>query len=158
MTMFDYWRCYRTMVDSITLEKINDIRAEGFNCAQVVFAYGAEKLGLDRETALKIAGAFGWGMYNGETCGAVTGALMALGLKYGQCQPYDMSAKSLTIRKQEEFEDRFREAHNTLICKELLGYDISNPVDRAKIMEEGLLNQVCPFLIWDACQIIDDMI
>ena len=55
---------------------------KGFACSQAVFSAYAEDLGLDQETALKIAGPFGGGTgRKAETCGAVTGALMALGLK-----------------------------------------------------------------------------
>ncbi len=57
---------------------------EGFNCSQAVFAAFAPQSGLEREMALRIAGTFGGGMGRlGEVCGAVTGALMALGLQYG---------------------------------------------------------------------------
>lgn len=86
--------------DKITAEKVNEFYYQGFNCSQIVFSYGAEKLGLDKETALKIAAPFGVGMFNGETCGCVIGALMVLGLKYGQCKPFDLTAKNLTIKKK----------------------------------------------------------
>lgn len=57
---------------------------EGFSCSQAVFSTFAPQLGLECELALKVAGLFGGGMGRlGEVCGAVTGALMALGLKYG---------------------------------------------------------------------------
>ncbi|MFZ5631777.1 MAG: C-GCAxxG-C-C family protein [Bacillota bacterium] len=57
---------------------------EGALCSQALFSTCAVKLGLDRETAMKIATPFGGGMARlGETCGAVTGALMVIGLKYG---------------------------------------------------------------------------
>jgi len=146
------------MENIITLEKVNELLSQGFNCSQIVFLYGSERLGLEPETALKIAGAFGGGMNNGETCGCVTGALMVLGLKYGQYMPYDLAAKSLLIQKKTEFEGRFKEAHETLICREILGYDISNPAEKSIIMEKGLLDEICPCLIWDACQILDDML
>ena len=56
--------------------------AEGFNCSQAVFSSYAE--GIDEATALKIASGFGGGMGRmAETCGAVTGAMMVLGLKFG---------------------------------------------------------------------------
>ncbi|HNR04051.1 MAG TPA: C-GCAxxG-C-C family protein [Bacillota bacterium] len=146
------------MENIMTLEKVNELRSQGFNCSQIVFLYGSERLGLEPEKALKIAGAFGGGMYNGETCGCVTGALMVLGLKYGQSVPYDLAAKNLLIQKKTEFEEKFKEAHETLICKEILGYDISNPSEKSIIVEKGLLDEICPYLIWDACQILDEML
>ena len=52
----------------------------GFNCSQAVLSVFCEELGLDKETAARIAGGFGGGIgHLGETCGAVTGAIMAMG-------------------------------------------------------------------------------
>ena len=146
------------MTENITLEKINEIHAQGFSCAQIVFAYGAEKMGLERETALKIAGAFGGGMYNGETCGCVTGALMALGLKYAQYQPNDPAAKSLVIQEKTAYETKFKTAHQSLFCRDLLGYNFGIPEEKALIMEKGLIPKTCPNLMLDACRILDEML
>ncbi len=66
----------------------------GFSCSQAVFSTFAEKIGLDKETALRISGPFGGGMARmGDTCGAVTGAFMAIGLKYGKAKADDYAAK-----------------------------------------------------------------
>ena len=65
----------------ITPDIVLEMFSQKFNCAQVVFAHGAHFLGLDMETALKIPAVFGGGMHQGNECGAVTGALMASGLK-----------------------------------------------------------------------------
>ena len=69
---------------------------EGFNCSQAVFSAWAEELGLDRETALRVATAFGGGMgHRGDTCGAVTGAFMAIGLKHGRLRADDEETRDL---------------------------------------------------------------
>ncbi|MDD4716174.1 MAG: C-GCAxxG-C-C family protein [Oscillospiraceae bacterium] len=131
---------------------------EGFDCSQVVLRYAAEKLGMDTDLALKVASAFGGGMWQGETCGCVTGALMALGLKYGHCKPDDADTKNLLLRKKKEFEDKFKEKNNSLICKEILGQDLSKPQGMQAIMEKGLLATVCPHLVCDACDILDKLL
>ena len=59
----------------------------GFNCAQSVFAVFAEEYGLKKEQAFMIATCFGGGMRLAATCGALTGAMMALGLAKGCTQP-----------------------------------------------------------------------
>jgi len=146
------------MAESISLDEIREIHDQGFNCAQIVFAYGAEKMGLDRETALKIAGPFGGGMYNGETCGCVTGALMALGLKYSQHTPFDLESKKRAIAKKGEFETKFRQDHGTLLCRDLLGLDFSKPEEKAQILQKGLLQSFCPGLMWAACSYLDEML
>ena len=65
------------------LEKAKEIRAivePHHNCAQSVLMAFLDDLDLDRETAYKLGSCFGSGMKCGSTCGAITGALMAMGL------------------------------------------------------------------------------
>jgi len=70
----------------------------GFNCAQAVFSTYSSEFGLEPELALRISSSFGGGMgYIGETCGAVTGAFMLIGLKYGKVKAEDNAAKEKTI-------------------------------------------------------------
>ena len=77
-----------------------------YDCAQTVFSHFAEELGLDEETALKISAGFGGGMHKGDMCGTVTGGLMALGLKYGFCEPKDAVGKDIMNKKAQEYERR----------------------------------------------------
>ena len=81
--------------------------SEGFSCSQSVLAAFAPELGLDADAALRVSAAFGGGMgRTGGTCGAVTGALMALGLKYGATVA-DPVAKERTYALTREFIARF---------------------------------------------------
>ena len=101
--------------------------AEGFNCSQAIISAYAEPLGLEEEIALKIAAGFGGGMGRlGRTCGAVTGAFMVLGLRYGRNSP-DQAAKERIYARIQEFADRFNARNASLTCKGLLGVDISTP-------------------------------
>lgn len=69
---------------------------EGFSCSQSVFSAFAPELGLDREMALRVATAFGGGMgHRGDTCGAVTGAFLAIGLKHGRVKAEDREIRDL---------------------------------------------------------------
>ena len=101
---------------------------EGFSCAQaMVSTYGTE-FGLDRETALKVSGAFGGGMGRmGETCGLVTGAAIAIGLKYGQTRVEDEETKEKAYSLVKEFVAKFKSRNGSIICRELLDCDISTP-------------------------------
>ena len=65
------------------VEKSLDYFKNGFNCSQALLATFAADFGLSEEVALKVATQFGGGARKGEMCGAVSGALMVLGLKYG---------------------------------------------------------------------------
>ncbi len=129
-----------------------------FNCAQSVFGVFAEELGIDRDTALKCAAGFGGGMRCGEVCGAVTGALMALGLRFGSSTPCDADGKQRGNAKAMEFITRFQQAHGTLLCKDLLGYNPGIPEDVQKINELGLHDTVCPKAIESAAEIAEDII
>ncbi len=76
---------------------------KGFNCSQAVLSSYSEQFGLDCEKAFKVATGFGGGMRMGDTCGAVTGALMVLGLKYGNTTAEDEEGKAKTRKKVEEY-------------------------------------------------------
>ncbi len=80
----------------------------GFSCSQALLSTYDTQFGLTRETALRVSGAFGGGMgRRGETCGAVTGAFMLIGLKHGMTSVDDAVAKEETYRLVNEFVARF---------------------------------------------------
>ena len=64
-------------------EKATELHESGCNCCQAVLGACCEKWNMDPDTAYRLGAFFGGGMRRGEVCGAVTGALMALGLEYG---------------------------------------------------------------------------
>ena len=86
-------------------EEVLESFMEGFDCCQVVFHYWAEKLGMDEELAYRISTGFGAGMLQGETCGAIIGAYMALGLKYGYSESGEKGKekKGYQLRKMRSF-------------------------------------------------------
>ena len=146
------------MTEKMTKEKALQYFGGGLDCSQVVFEHGAELQGFDTETALKISSAFGGGMWHGHTCVCVTGALMAIGLKYGQIKLGDEKTKNEMLKVKAEFEKKFTEAHGSVICKEILGYDLSVPEEMEKIMEEQLLATLCPKLACTACEILEELL
>jgi C_GCAxxG_C_C family probable redox protein len=131
---------------------------QGYNCAQAVFSHAAEELGLDEEEALKIASGFGGGMLLGEMCGCVTGAIMALGLKYGFSEPNDSIGKGIANEKTMEFLRKFKEKNGAHRCKDLLGMDVSIPEEKMKISQEGLIEKKCPGFVSSACEILDELL
>lgn len=131
---------------------------EGFNCSQSVFVTYAPDLGLDRDDALRVAAPFGGGIgRSGGTCGVVTGALMALGLKYGMTQA-DPKQKEKMYAIAQEFMAAFAERHGTVLCKELLQSDLSTPEGRLQARERDVHNNVCSKLVSDATEILDEML
>ena len=132
---------------------------EGFNCAQAVLSTYGPQFGLDRELALKVAGAFGGGIARmGQTCGAVTGALMTIGLKYGNTKTDDEQAKEKAYSLAKEFADRFQSRNGSIVCRELLGCDISIPEERKLVAEKGLFATLCPKFVQDAAEIVEQIL
>ncbi|RJX22983.1 MAG: C_GCAxxG_C_C family protein [Ammonifex sp.] len=132
---------------------------EGSNCAQALLSSYGIKFGLDRETAFKIAAAFGGGLGRlGETCGAVTGAFMIIGLKYGPERPKDKAAKEKVRNSAEHFIAKFKFRNGAIKCKTLLGCDISTPEGMKFAKEQNLIETLCPKFVKDAAEIIEEMI
>jgi len=124
----------------------------------VLSSFG-DQFGLDRALALRVAGAFGGGMARmGETCGAVTGALMVIGLKYGMTQAKDEAAREKTYKLVQEFATRFKARHHSMVCRELLGYDLSKPEERKAALEKGLFTTLCPQFVRDAVEIVEQLL
>jgi len=141
------------------LEIAQSIHDQGFACSQAVLVAFADELGLDKETAFKISSTFGGGIgRTGETCGAVTGAIMALGLKYGYYTPPNDLTKPELYEKVRFFLEKFKEKHSFTKCRDLLGYDISNPPEAEIIKDKGISNERCPYFINDTVKILEDML
>lgn len=119
----------------LTKEEVNALHEEGWNCAQSVLASVCEDYGLDRDTAYRMAAFFGGGMRRGEMCGAVTGALMALGLKYGD---ENNRQRSDSIKFIKSFQDKF----GSCICRELIPDGMSK-------------KEQCPILIQYAAEYLE---
>lgn len=94
---------------------------EGYACSQSVLLAYADRLDLDERTAKLISSSFGGGMGRlRQTCGAVTGGFMVLGLACGNEQPNDMETKLHAYQKVRELYHQVEEIHGTANCKELL--------------------------------------
>lgn len=125
------------------------------NCAQSVLLSYASELKLDEMTALKISAGFGGGMAMAETCGAVTGAYMVLGLKVQTEGKTIQEIKAETKVAVKKFNELFIAKHGSLKCKKLLGVDISTPEGSAVANEKNLFNTVCVELVGSAVEILE---
>lgn len=129
---------------------------DGFNCAQAVFASHCEDFNVNKELAFRIAGTFGGGMgHNGQTCGAVTGALMLLGLKYGKFKIDDVTSKDIAYNYVTNYINDFKNKHGTINCIELINYDLGIKEELIKARESGVFKTVCPMLVKDSVEIVE---
>ena len=140
-------------------EKAVALFEEGFACSQSILASHCEEYGLDSKVAIKLADPFGAGMRGqSETCGAVTGALMVIGLKHGRTRADDLLAKDKAAEVTREFVKRFKERHGTIVCKELLGHDISIPEQHDIAEELGYFKTKCPNFVRSAAEILGQIL
>lgn len=131
---------------------------DGYNCAQsVLFSY-SDKLGVTGDLALRAACGFGGGMgRKQEVCGAVTGGILALGLKYGRGEHEDKQKLELTYAKVRELIDMFNEKHDTVNCRELLdGCELSTPEGHQRFISENLKARCCDY-VGDVVRILDEI-
>ncbi len=132
--------------------------AEGFNCSQAVLSAYAGMFGLDDATALRLAVGLGGGMGRmGNACGAVTGAMLVLGLRFGAASP-DRQAKEAAYARVRQFAEQFAARHGSLCCRDLLGCDLSRPEDLQRATDENLFGAVCPNFVRSACEILEDLL
>ena len=132
---------------------------DGFLCAPAVFSVFSEGLGLEKRLALKIACGFGAGICGmGKTCGAVTGALMAIGLKHGKEDLADEESRQKTFALAKEYLDKFRELYGTIECKELIGYDLSNPDELLEARESGVFKTRCTDFVYKSAHLLEEIL
>lgn len=135
-----------------------DFFEQGYNCSQAVFGAYAPSLGAPLDIAMKTAGPFGGGMARaGERCGALTGAMMALGLSVASDVP-DAGAKARTYDLTEKLAAAFKEANGCTDCKGLIGFDLSTDEGREQARLANTHHDICPKFVQSAAEILETLI
>jgi C_GCAxxG_C_C family probable redox protein len=130
----------------------------GFSCSQAVLTAFSSGLGLEADVSNRIACGFGGGIARRSlTCGAVTGALMVIGLKYGKFKNDDNESKEITYSRVNEFCRIFEEQYGSINCGELLCCDLSTKEGQQKYKDNDLFNQKCIIYVKKACEILESM-
>jgi C_GCAxxG_C_C family probable redox protein len=132
----------------------------GYNCAQAVLYSFCDDLGLDRNTALKLSCGFGAGMgRRQEVCGAVTGGILALGLRHGRGEGQDKTPTEETYRKVRELIAQFESKHGSCICLTLLqGCDLNTPEGQLAYKQNDLLNKTCKRCVQTAVETLETLL
>ena len=141
-------------------ERAKALFYEGYNCSQAVLCAFEDVTGFDREASARIASSFGGGMGRlREVCGAVSGALLVLGIAEGYSDPADPEAKKAHYALVQEFARRFREKNGSIVCRELLKNVKTTPgaVPEPRT-EEFYKKRPCPELIADAAHIAEGIL
>ena len=133
---------------------------EGYNCSQAVLGAYCEEIGMDFETAIKLASSFGGGMGRlREVCGAVSAMFMVAGLKFGYTVPMDKSIKQKHYELVQMLSQRFKEQNGSIICRELLGLEVQHdsPVPDSRT-EKYYKKRPCAELVKCAAKILDEVL
>ncbi len=139
-------------------EEVKTLFMQGIDCSQVVTGYFSEQMQMSQDQARKVSACFGGGMMCGETCGAVTGAFMVIGMLYGHSREGDQVQKDIMSEKAVQFKKMFLEKYPSSMCRELLGYDISKEGEMEKILEKGLLFDFCPEVVENTIKILEKIL
>jgi len=130
----------------------------GAACSQAILGTYGPLVGLPVEQGVKLASGFAGGMRLAQTCGAVTGAFMVLGLKHAGDNCDQRDGRNNVYAAIREFTAKFQQRNTSVVCKELLGCDISSPEGLQKATNEGLFRTICPRLVQDAAEILEEML
>ena len=123
-----------------------------------MLAAHGDELGLDHETAMKVGNAFGGGMgLMGETCGAVTGAFIILGLKFGASDARDKASKAKTYKLVKSFAAEFEARKGSVICRDLLGFDIDIGSREKNPDSRRIINERCPGFVRVSAEILREI-
>ena len=139
-------------------EKAMKIFEDKFNCSQAVLGAFAEELGMPEEQAMKVALCFSAGARKGAVCGAVSGAIMVLGLKYSQIGDDEAENKAIAYKKTNEFMERFKSENGSYICKDIFGCDISTDEGRTYAQENNSFKEICPRMVKSAVNILESIV
>jgi C_GCAxxG_C_C family probable redox protein len=131
----------------------------GFSCSQAVLSVFAQDFGLDRDLALRISQGFGAGIaYTDDICGALSGAIMVIGLRYGRIKAEDKIAKEKTYAVVGEFLKQFKQRSGLLECTDLLGYNLSDQQQVAEAKKNKVVMARCPAFVRDAVELVEKLI
>ena len=132
---------------------------KGFLCSQAILSTYGTQYGLETKIALKLSSPFGAGMGRlGNICGAVNGALMVIGLKYGNSKVSESKKKEKTFTIAREFIKKFESQNESIICKKLLNCDISTLEGRNKAIKDKYFIEICPKFVQDAAEILEELL
>ncbi len=141
------------------VEQAVSLYKQGYTCTQSILASFGGSYSIPQGLAFRIGEPFGAGLScTGGMCGAVTGAIIVLGLQYGSTRSNDDVARAVTYQRVQELIQRFTQLHGSIQCPDLLGYNLSDPQQLQAVWEQGLFTQLCPSLVGDAAQVLAEML
>ena len=141
--------------EQAAVDRAEALFREGFSCSQAVLMAFAPSLGMNETQAALVSSAFGGGMArHGWTCGALTGAMMAMGLHAGYASAQDAAAKDELYAKVQALVAGFEARHGATACRQLVGANMLDPIDRQAASDRGVFKTLCPELVRTAASLV----
>jgi C_GCAxxG_C_C family probable redox protein len=126
---------------------------DGYNCSESVLLTMTEHWGCKDELIPRVATPFGGGMGRcGSVCGAVTGGVMAIGVRCGRNAPTEKPSRAYELA--ETFFRRFEKQNGSVVCRELIGLELSDPEQRRRAQEDRVFEKKCTVLVRSAVEIL----
>lgn len=143
--------------NKINLDRGVQLFSEGCNCAQATLE-GIAPENLSSQQIQLVCSAFGGGMARqGKTCGAISGALMGIGLQHGYTQATKEGKSEACVDLSQLFMSEFTKMFGATDCKDLIGYDISDAEKKAAASKSGVFKTLCPKYVAGAIQIVQKL-
>ncbi len=130
---------------------------EGYKCSQVVLEAFCSELDINPDITRKIAIPLAGGSGVGGKCGAVSGALLVIGLKYGFTHPGDPAKTRIIIEKNREFVEKFKAIHSEINCNKLINIDVFSEKGSLEFAENNIKERVCTKFVKDAVEILNEI-
>ena len=118
----------------------------------------AEYLGFEDDEMARVASGFGGGMFHGDVCGCVSGAIMALGLMYGHEEANDWERKEDILSKVKKLQKAFEERCGSIYCRKLVPFDFALEGEFEKAMESEILFEQCPGFVLVAIEEVQKIV
>lgn len=130
----------------------------GNNCAQAVLTTFSDLLDQDEKALRSIAAAFGGGMGKMQlTCGAVTGAFLALSIYASNKEAGNGEAKEVSGEMVREFSKQFTALQGSLSCREITDVDMNTEEGKKEMEEKQIHGTICARAVEDAVKILEEM-
>lgn len=138
-------------------DRARELFLSGMNCAEAVLKASMEELGIDDRLIPAVASGFGGGVgRTGHLCGALSGAVMASGIRYGTGSPENDKERAYAIAGS--LVRSFSSEFGAVNCGELIELDLSKPEDMKKARESAVFENKCAsFVEFCANEIVDKL-
>ncbi len=141
-----------------SIEKAVHLYNHGHLCSQAILKAYADKCGITEEQAMMLGTCFGTGMNQGRVCGACTGALMVIGLLYGQKEAGIPEQRKCAYEMNARFMTEFSQKCGSYVCRDILGCDVSTEEGLKYARDQHLFTEICPKMVEAAAEILEEIL